>query len=148
MFCNSLTSTGNKCKNSKNCHLHSDSCETCSICLSNIRKTRAVKQLPCGHMFHNKCLNPWKETGGNTCPMCRQTFDESKYKISINIQNTQTQYSNTIISTMESIAPFLEDIGFLSEFTVNIDSDQEMDSFLNTLNIRLADLDPSIFHTE
>ena len=151
MFCNSLTSSGNNCKNSKNCHLHSENQNhhECSICLSSVRKTRGVKELICGHMFHNRCLNSWKETGGTTCPMCRKTFDETKYKVTISIQNNQNQNQvTTISSTMGSVTPFLDDIGYFTELTVSLDSNRDLGGFLENLNIRLADLDPSIFNTE
>ena len=147
MFCNSLTSTGKHCKNTKNCHLHSLESVHCSICLSPVRKTRGVKELSCGHMFHNRCLNSWKETGGTTCPMCRKTFDETKFKVSICIQNISTQNNVSITSTMESITPFLEEIGF-TEFTTRFDSIRDLDGFLENLDISFANVDPSIFNTE
>ena len=81
--------------------------------------------------------------------MCRKTFDETKYKVTISIQNNQNQNQvTTISSTMGAITPFLEDIGYFTELTVSLDSNRDLGGFLENLNIRLADLDPSIFNTE
>ncbi|XP_054153580.1 uncharacterized protein LOC128952247 [Oppia nitens] len=43
----------------------------CCICLDE--SVGAIKQLNCGHSFHNKCINRWFATKHNTCPICRQT---------------------------------------------------------------------------
>jgi len=43
--------------------------EPCAICLDDMRHCRRIRRLPCGHMFHPECVDPWlleKET----CPLC------------------------------------------------------------------------------
>ncbi len=30
--------------------------------------------LPCGHVFHTKCIKDWGKTGNHTCPECRTPF--------------------------------------------------------------------------
>ena len=42
----------------------------CSICLNEIKKEEDTCLIPCGHMFHDKCINKWLDTN-NTCPVCR-----------------------------------------------------------------------------
>jgi len=42
----------------------------CMICLDS---DKINAELPCGHKFHNKCINEWLSTK-NTCPVCRQEF--------------------------------------------------------------------------
>lgn len=44
---------------------------TCSICLENLKGK--VKQLPCQHYFHEKCISFWI-LEKNTCPYCRIQF--------------------------------------------------------------------------
>ena len=39
---------------------------TCTICLDDVFNT----PLPCGHVFHNKCIHTWLEHN-KTCPNCR-----------------------------------------------------------------------------
>ncbi|KAI5806150.1 hypothetical protein EDC01DRAFT_638850 [Geopyxis carbonaria] len=41
----------------------------CPVCFEEMSETDIYK-LPCGHMFHLRCLEGWKKKR-NTCPMCR-----------------------------------------------------------------------------
>ena len=44
--------------------------EDCPICTEKLENTeRTIAQ--CGHMFHEDCLDEWREQPGRTCPMCR-----------------------------------------------------------------------------
>lgn len=154
-FCNSPTVSGNLCKNGKNCHLHRDqsSLDECSICLNSIRRTRGIRDLPCGHSFHRRCIDSWKETGKTTCPLCRNTFDDSKYKVSITIQNTENNTTDTRpldIIALETLLHGLEipDPTMISEISINLDTTRDFQMFISDLGIRIADLDPSIFNTE
>lgn len=46
-----------------------DNC-SCSICLENI-KSFATK-IPCGHLFHKKCIKNWLCNENVKCPLCRK----------------------------------------------------------------------------
>jgi transcription termination factor 2 len=45
----------------------------CSICLDDVG-SRAACNLVCGHLFHNDCINYWRNAN-DTCPMCRSRID-------------------------------------------------------------------------
>jgi len=50
------------------------SCETCSICLVDIRNLNSkniVKQSCCNKPFHKKCINKWYKIK-KECPLCRK----------------------------------------------------------------------------
>ncbi len=44
----------------------------CSICFDTMRR-HPVLELPCGHRFHERCVDRWAETS-MTCPYCRAPF--------------------------------------------------------------------------
>lgn len=153
-FCNSVTSQGKPCKNGPNCHLHCNEPESCSICLNPARKTRGVKDLRCGHRFHKKCINEWSNRGGNTCPMCRKTIDESKYKVSIIIENTEQNTSNMWDMPNFSVSSFLDTLGVedfsVGSYEIRMDVDNRLDmaALMRDLGVRIADLDSFVFDTE
>jgi len=50
--------------------------ETCSICISSLKRNQNAKRLCCEHIFHSKCINKWcsvqqKSKLCSTCPICR-----------------------------------------------------------------------------
>ncbi|KAJ8513994.1 hypothetical protein OPV22_004428 [Ensete ventricosum] len=42
----------------------------CSICLEKFSEGEGVIRLPCRHMYHHACLEPWMQTH-QLCPYCR-----------------------------------------------------------------------------
>jgi hypothetical protein len=153
-FCNSMTNQGKPCKNGANCHLHSSEPESCSICLNPARKTRGVKDLRCGHRFHAKCIQEWSARGGNTCPMCRKSMDDSKYKVSIRIENTEQNISNAWDLPDFSVTSLFGDLGLddlnftTSEVNMNVNNMRDMEEIMRDLGIRIANLDSFIFDAE
>jgi hypothetical protein len=52
----------------------------CSICMCEMSK-KTEKLLPCGHVFHDKCLSRWEETTKEPkCPMCRSVYFASGWR--------------------------------------------------------------------
>ena len=135
--CGHATLLGTLCKNSINCHLHSVEKNTCSICLSVVRKTRGTRALPCGHLFHTRCIERWK-TRCSTCPMCRKRFDVPVYRVSIIIENTSTSNSQAITINSSNIHEIFE------QLDVSTDNDNTRLYFdienIDDLETLLADL--------
>ncbi|XP_020594674.1 probable E3 ubiquitin-protein ligase XERICO, partial [Phalaenopsis equestris] len=48
-------------------HQHGD----CRVCLARFEPESVVNRLPCGHLFHQSCVERWIEYRNNTCPLCR-----------------------------------------------------------------------------
>ena len=42
----------------------------CYICLQAFTKNKIIRQLPCNHMFCEKCLKPWLQKN-SICPICK-----------------------------------------------------------------------------
>ena len=47
-----------------------ESSSKCSVCFEHYRKNDIIRELPCKHFFHYKCLKPWFKKS-NHCPLCR-----------------------------------------------------------------------------
>ena len=41
----------------------------CSICLESYKFSSIIKILPCGHLYHSKCIEDWLKIS-NVCPFC------------------------------------------------------------------------------
>lgn len=48
----------------------------CAICTDTIKKNDNVIGLPCGHLFHNDCIEKYLEDN-NTCPICKTNIEEA-----------------------------------------------------------------------
>ncbi|XP_066475210.1 E3 ubiquitin-protein ligase RNF149 isoform X2 [Tiliqua scincoides] len=44
--------------------------ENCAICIENFQPKDTVRVLPCKHVFHRHCIDPWL-LDHRTCPMCK-----------------------------------------------------------------------------
>jgi hypothetical protein len=151
-ICGKLTKSATLCKNSKNCHLHRQiKDDLCSICLCPIRRTRGTRQLSCGHLYHKKCINEWKDSSKNTCPICRQSFDLSKYKVTITIENTENEEIQSLTLPYSNIVQLFEGLDFTG-LPEELDSAQ-LQFDVNTLNdletlIRDLGIDNSVLEVQ
>jgi len=89
--CGHTTLAGNQCRNKvvqegTCCRVHA-AANQCAVCFSGL--VRNLRTLPCGHAFHQKCIDRWKRScrAEPTCPMCRVPFDLPTYRIAISIKN-------------------------------------------------------------
>jgi len=64
----------------------------CSICLMVVNEGEDTILLPCGHMFHDKCVTQWLKIH-NTCPLCRFELptDNAEYEMQRNKRNQQRE---------------------------------------------------------
>ncbi|KAE9458371.1 hypothetical protein C3L33_09727, partial [Rhododendron williamsianum] len=46
----------------------------CCICLSKYREKEEIRQLPCSHVFHLKCVDQWLRII-SCCPLCKQELE-------------------------------------------------------------------------
>jgi Ring finger domain len=42
---------------------------TCSVCTDDFAENDTVRILPCGHIHHRRCIDPWLLRFGGNCPM-------------------------------------------------------------------------------
>lgn len=46
----------------------------CVICLNIVGEDDEIRELRCGHVFHNVCLERWLGFRNRTCPLCRESI--------------------------------------------------------------------------
>ncbi|KAL4574590.1 hypothetical protein LXL04_021424 [Taraxacum kok-saghyz] len=46
----------------------------CVVCLSMIGEDEEIRELRCGHLFHEACLDRWIRFRNRTCPLCRDSL--------------------------------------------------------------------------
>ena len=46
----------------------------CSICTDDFRERENVRILPCSHIYHRRCIDPWLLEFARTCPMWSVNF--------------------------------------------------------------------------
>lgn len=49
--------------------------DQCSVCLENFEAGEEVRTLPCGHYFHDHCIDEWLVLN-RTCPLCRKDIGD------------------------------------------------------------------------
>ncbi|TGO33222.1 hypothetical protein BHYA_0259g00040 [Botrytis hyacinthi] len=47
---------------------------TCPVCLDDFKNgTTLIRELPCGHIFHPECIDPFLGNNSSLCPMCKKS---------------------------------------------------------------------------
>lgn len=45
--------------------------QMCPVCLDEFKKGETVRVLPCDHLYHPPCIEPWLLTKSTKCPLCK-----------------------------------------------------------------------------
>ncbi|RLL95070.1 hypothetical protein CFD26_102679 [Aspergillus turcosus] len=53
----------------------------CSICMEQLKGEEDVRPLPCEHIFHPACVDPWLTRYHTSCPLCRVSLVEHDDKL-------------------------------------------------------------------
>ncbi|KAF7125816.1 hypothetical protein CNMCM5793_002109 [Aspergillus hiratsukae] len=55
----------------------------CSICMEQLMGEEDVRPLPCEHIFHPACVDPWLTRYHTSCPLCRVSLVEHDDKLDL-----------------------------------------------------------------
>lgn len=70
----------------------------CTVCMEDFALKESVRQLPCGHLYHNDCIVPWLEMH-RTCPICRKLFEVKEGSDTQSTPSSSQSRSNPSSST-------------------------------------------------
>ena len=73
---------------------------SCSVCIAEIALGQETVLIPCGHMFHDSCINKWLDMH-NTCPVCRYELPTEDSDYERMRQQRQNGYTNPNTSNAE-----------------------------------------------
>ncbi|CAD8140966.1 unnamed protein product [Paramecium pentaurelia] len=65
----------------------------CCICLVNYEENDIIRETPCGHTFHDKCIIEWFKKN-KSCPYCRLEFTEEEFQRLMLQKQTDTSPEN------------------------------------------------------
>ena len=106
----------------------------CYIChLKFKKKDKFIRQLPCDHIFHSKCIMPWFNRS-STCPVCR--MDIKSYYIKKKLGKPCKKYS-LVIDLIGTLVHYQSDLNenklgltlvrpFAKEFIQSLSKDFEL----------------------
>ncbi|TKR81073.1 hypothetical protein L596_015011 [Steinernema carpocapsae] len=64
-----------------------DDPETCAICLEDFVEGEKLRVLPCRHVYHCKCIDPWLTKTRKVCPVCKRKVGPSNGSDSSDSEN-------------------------------------------------------------
>lgn len=114
--CGAQTIQGTPCRSKvpgseERCWIHKG--PQCVVCLGPMSHHQANRTLPCGHIFHSKCVDRWKRScpGDPTCPMCREPFDTPLYRCRLIIERVSDSQRAVENFDAENIQEIVESFG-------------------------------------
>ncbi|KAI3387844.1 hypothetical protein SNEBB_002970 [Seison nebaliae] len=101
--------------------------ETCPVCLEDFEENEKVRVLPCHHLYHQKCIDPWLLETRRICPVCKKhVFSrEERLKIRRDRRNNRMRRHEHGLSTDSS--QYSSSTTFSDSLSQEGDSDDEIE---------------------
>ena len=62
--------------------------DKCPICLQKYKGADIIKEFPCKHIFHKKCIFKWLKTS-NLCPLCKYNITNDVNKVTLKTEEDE-----------------------------------------------------------
>eukprot|EP01134_Creolimax_fragrantissima_P006945 CFRG6945T1 len=109
-------------------------CGSCAVCIEDFVEDDKLRRLPCTHVFHRDCIDPWL-IENSTCPYCKMDYITKTYPI------FATTSENVQIARDTPVYVEIEDIGGVAarnveETIINMNT---LVQTTDTMNININD---------
>ena len=85
-----------------------DAYDMCAICLDEYEEGDKLRLLPCSHVYHCKCVDPWLTAGKKVCPVCKRNVEpDSEEGSSGNVGRQQNDEENEADTDNDETTPLL-----------------------------------------
>ncbi|RAK86497.1 hypothetical protein BO79DRAFT_246871 [Aspergillus costaricaensis CBS 115574] len=69
-----ITNNQERDKDAEDADTSGDNHRTCAICIDQFADDDEIRSLPCRHIFHTVCLDPWVTKKNAFCPLCKRAL--------------------------------------------------------------------------
>ncbi|CAH1777298.1 unnamed protein product, partial [Owenia fusiformis] len=63
-----------------------DEFDQCAVCIEQYKQSEVVRMLPCSHLFHKSCVDPWLQEH-RSCPICKMDILKA-YGLQVQIEGS------------------------------------------------------------
>lgn len=80
---------------------------TCPICCDDFTEGQEVRALPCHHIFHPACVDPWLTNVSGVCPMCREKLAPDQVDPGVSVLAPNSAFDSAPAHTLAGSEPTL-----------------------------------------
>lgn len=155
-YCGAVTASGGICRScvsskDSSCGWHTPLNTTCSVCMDSMT-IRNHRELSCGHKFHKKCIQTWKNRGNRTCPLCRADFDAPQFRVTVTIEPLGEAANTHSFTRIENALTNLPEhmLAEITQLTTEADDLDDLRNVIESIGIQLhaEDYDNLLRNTE
>ncbi|KAF9198994.1 E3 ubiquitin-protein ligase rnf13 [Haplosporangium sp. Z 27] len=79
--------------------------DPCAICLEEYEVGEQLRELPCKHIFHTQCIDPWFKDIHSICPVCKRDYSPAAGS-STRTRANATEQPSRVLSFLTPLAVF------------------------------------------
>ena len=105
--------------------------EACSICIDDFEEGDTLRRLPCGHTFHQHCIDPWLRYRNAICPNCKLQLAPGSAKSGTMRRMHSPRYRLPDFSSRNTYYQDEEDVVYIDDYTTYGGESEQDDTFVH-----------------